>query len=276
MAEFDEFDVFDDPRRFRDEIAELVARDPVGATMLSGVLANQIAEPAPGAGPLQVCLRNTDGPFVAALRMPGFPMLVVADPAERDLPAALRTLVDGVLELGQSVVGLHGRRDVVRQLAAAWADRSGAIPKPRMWTLLYRLGELVEPGDVRGRARSLDPGEPAEIDLLAEWFARFREETGVSRGAPVPDPDGLRRNLRRGERFTLWCLEPEPAAGAVSVPSGSRAQPLVTSRSSSKAPHRASRTAGPSTESGHQARSSRYSTASLLRPVSVAIFVSFG
>ncbi|WP_395726873.1 GNAT family N-acetyltransferase [Nakamurella sp.] len=217
MAEFHELDVFDDPHRFRDDIAELVARDPVGATMLSGVLANQITEPAPGAGPLLMCLRNTDGPFVAALRMPGFPMLVVADPAERDLPAALRTLIGGVLELGQRVVGLHGRRDVVRQLAAAWADRAGVTPEPRMWSLLYRLGELVEPGDVRGRARSLDPGEPAEIDLLAEWFARFRAETGVSRGVPVPDPDGLRRTLRRGERFTLWCLEPEPAPGAVPV-----------------------------------------------------------
>ena len=65
-------------------------------------------------------------------------------------------------------------------------------------------------------------------------------------------------------------------AGAVSVPSGFTVQPRATSRSSSKAPQRASRTAVLTTASGHEARSSRYRTASLLRPVSVAIAVSFG
>lgn len=212
-----EFEVFDDPRRFRDEIAELVARDPVGATMLSAVLANQIAEPAPGAGPLMVGLRDADGPFVAALRMPAYPLLVLAHPEARDRPAALRTLIAGVLDLGETVVGLHGRREVVRQLAAVWTESAGVTPQPRMWSLFYRLGELVEPVDVRGRARPLDADEPAEIDLLAEWFARFRQETGVSRAAPVPDPDGLRRNLRRGERFTLWCVDHDPAAAPVAA-----------------------------------------------------------
>lgn len=207
-----EFEVVPDAVRFRDEIAALVARDAVGATMLSAVLANQIAEPAPGAAPLLACLRDTDGPVVAALRMPAFPLLVVADPGLRDLPGALRMLVGGVLDLGETVVGLHGRREVVRQLAATWAESTGVTPVPRMWSLFYRLTELVEPVDVIGGSRPFDPGEPAELDLLARWFASFRQETGVSRAAPEPDPDGLRRNVRRGERFTLWCLDPEPRA----------------------------------------------------------------
>src|SRR5215203_170339 len=46
-------------------------------------------------------------------------------------------------------------------------------------------------------------------------------------------------------------------AGAVSVPSGSPTQPRDTSRSSSKAPQRAARTAAPRTASGQDARSMR-------------------
>ncbi len=212
-----EFEVHSDTVRFRDAIAELVARDPVGATMLSGVLANQIAEPAPGTGPLLLSLRDGDRPVVAALRMPGFPLLVVADPELPDLPGALHELAAGVLGTGQAVVGLHGRREVVRQLAVAWTRTARVTPAPRMWSLFYRLGELVEPVGVSGSARSVDPDDPAEIDLVAGWLARFRQETGVSRTAPVPDPDGLRRNLRRGERFTLWCLDPEPIGPPVAV-----------------------------------------------------------
>ena len=60
-------------------------------------------------------------------------------------------------------------------------------------------------------------------------------------------------------------------AGAVSVPSGSIFQPRATSRSSSNAPHRAVLAAAPRTDNGHHARSNRYSTDSLLRPVSDAI-----
>ena len=63
---------------------------------------------------------------------------------------------------------------------------------------------------------------------------------------------------------------------AVSVPSGSYVQPRNTSRSSSNAPQRASRTCSPRTLSGHQARSARYRTASLFRPVSLEIFESSG
>lgn len=212
-----EFELFDDPRRFRTAIAELVDRDPVGATMLSGVLANQIAEPTPGAGPLLACLTDVDGPSVAAMRVPGFPLLTVADPDVRDLPATIRTFADAVVDSGAEIVGFHGRRELVRQLADAWSELTGARPTPRMWSLFYRLGGLVVPTGVPGSPRPLNPEDPAEVDLVAGWFARFRQETGVARAAPVPDPDGLRRNVRRGERFILWCLDQDPIAVPVAV-----------------------------------------------------------
>ena len=211
-------EVFADPARFRDEITELLARDPAGGTMLSGVLANRIADaPAGGSGPLLIAVRDGDGVAVAALRTPGHPLLVTADPELRDRPAVLRTLVDGVLELAEPVAGLHGRRELVRSLAQAWADATGVRHEPRLMLLLYRLGRLVEPAGVRGSARPLDPDDPAEVDLLAGWLARFQQETGVARGPVEPDPDGVRRLVRRGDRFTLWTGDPDPGSGTRTV-----------------------------------------------------------
>jgi ribosomal protein S18 acetylase RimI-like enzyme len=209
-----EFELFTDPRRFRDAIEELVDRDRVGATMLSGVLANQIAEPAPGIRPLLACLTDVDGPFVAAVRIPGFPLLVTTDPEIRDRPAALRRLAGAVVDTGEEIVGLHGRRAVVRELADAWQERTGEAPTPRMWSLYWRLRELVEPADVPGAPRRMNPQDRAEAALVAEWFARFRQETGVGRVPPVPDAEGLLRNVRRGEVFTLWCLGAVPVSAA--------------------------------------------------------------
>lgn len=201
-------DAFDDPVRFRATVAELLARDPVGATMVSGVLDNRIADPpVGGSSPLLIAVRDGDGIAVAALRTPGHPLLVTADPELRDRSAALRTLVAGLLELGAPVTGLHGRREIVRPLAQAWADATGARPEPRLWLLLHRLGRLIEPAAVAGRDRPFDPHDPAQVDLLAGWFARFQQETGVARGPVEPDPDGLRRLVRRGDRFTLRVLD---------------------------------------------------------------------
>ena len=227
-----EFEVFADPRRFRDAIGKLVDRDRVGATMLSGVLANQIAEPRPGVRPLLVCLTDVDGPCVAAVRMPGFPLLVMADPAVRDRRAALRRFAREMVDTGEKIAGLHGRREVVRELADAWQERTGVEPTPRMWTLLHRLGRLVEPADVPGAPRRMNADDPAEVALVADWFARFGRETRISRVPPVPDPDGLLRNQRRGDVVILWWLGATPVSAAGHSPlrpvGGVRIAPVYT------------------------------------------------
>ncbi len=209
-----QFEVFDDAARFRDVTAELVARDRVGAVMLSGILANLIAEPEPGTRPLLACLTDVDGPSVAVLAFAGYPVQLLADPELRDLPGALRSVVEGLLAAEVPVVGFNGRREVVRQLSGAWSERTGIEPVPRMWTLYYRLRELVEPIGVPGAARPLNPRDPAEVALVAEWFARFQQETGVARSRPAADPEGVLRSVRRGGVLTLWCLAADPVSVA--------------------------------------------------------------
>ena len=61
---------------------------------------------------------------------------------------------------------------------------------------------------------------------------------------------------------------------AVSVPSGFVVQPRAASKSSSNEPHRQWTYDVPSTAYGHHARSARYRTAALFRPVSDAIRLS--
>lgn len=212
-----EFEVFDDPLRFRDEIAELVDRDPVGATMLSGVLAGQIADPAPAEIPLLACVRDVDGPAVAVLCTPSYPLLVVVDPQRRDLTGATGRLVDGLLDLAAPIVGFHGRREVVRDVAAAWRDRTGAAPRPRMRSLYYRLTGLVEPAPTRGTARPLTADDPAEVALLGRWLREFELETGVAREGHAADAEFVRRAVRRGTVYVLWRLASDPVDRAVSV-----------------------------------------------------------
>jgi ribosomal protein S18 acetylase RimI-like enzyme len=83
-----------------------------------------------------------------------------------------------------------------------------------MWELYYRLGEFREPVGVPGGARRAAMTDPADLDLLADWFCEFRKETGISRTPPVPDPDLLRENAKRGEVVMLWCVDGQPVAAA--------------------------------------------------------------
>jgi predicted GNAT family acetyltransferase len=52
------------------------------------------------------------------------------------------------------------------------------------------------------------------VALLADWFCEFRKETGVGRTPPVPDPQTVISNAKRGEVFIFWCVDGRPVAAA--------------------------------------------------------------
>jgi RimJ/RimL family protein N-acetyltransferase len=221
---------FTDPERFGDAARPLVRRDPVGATMVSQVLANHIANPFPHS-PLMAIVTDDGAVEVAALRVPGFALVTVIDPSIEDPAAVLGRLTDDVLARREPIVGFSGRRRTVRLLTDTWTERTGAASKPRLWSLMYRLGDLVPPVGVRGESRPASMDDPADVALLADWFCAFRKETGVGRTPPVPDPQALMDNAKRGEVFTLWCDDGRPvaAAGHSAVRGGSsRIAPVYT------------------------------------------------
>jgi len=204
---------FVDAERFAAVVEPLLDRDPSGAIIFSHVLANHLASPFPE-HPLLVAVIDDEAVRAAALRVPGFPMLALVDPGIEDPSVVLGELAKDVLARREPIVGFTGLRRTVQLLADAWSSQSGATTKPRMWELLYRLGELTPPVGVPGSARPASMDDPADVDLLAGWFCEFRKETGVGRTAPVPDPQGLLLSAERGEVVSLWCVNGRPVAAA--------------------------------------------------------------
>ena len=195
---------FSDAEQFAVVVQPLIDRDPVGATMMSHVLAGHIASPFPEA-PLLATVRDDDRIRAAAMRVPVFPMIVVVDPEIADPTDLFDDLAGAVLARLEPIVGFTARRKTAEWLTAAWTARTGSVAKQRMSTLMHRLTDLIEPVGVPGEPRLASMDDPADVDLLAGWFCEFRNETGVGRTAPVPDPETLLRNAERGEVFTIWC-----------------------------------------------------------------------
>lgn len=204
---------FDDAADFAATIAPLIDSDPVGATMVSHILTNHLSSPFPNA-PLLVTVTTGDRVAAAALRTTPYPMILVVDPLATDPTELLDELAAAVSVRREPVVGVNGRRRTVELFAAAWAARTGSAAKPRMWELFYRLAELTEPAGVPGSVRPASMADPADVELLARWFCAFREETGVGRTPPVPDPDTVRRNVERGEVFLIWSVDGRAVATA--------------------------------------------------------------
>lgn len=206
---------FDDARRFAALIEPLVRRDRPGAVILSHLVANHLLSPYP-APPLLAVVLDDRRVQVAALRVPGYPLVVVLDPdfSDADAAAALDELVAAVLARSEPVVGFVGRRRTARLIGDAWAAHTGSTPTPRMWELYYRLGELRGPVGVPGQARQASITDPADLALLADWFCRFRVETGVGRTRPVPEPELLVQGAERGEVVMFWCVAGIPVAAA--------------------------------------------------------------
>jgi GNAT superfamily N-acetyltransferase len=204
--------VFSDPMRFGDTIAPLVAQDPVGATMVSHVLAGHIAQPYPGGSPLMLTVRVDGVVGLAAMRTSGHPALVVLDPALPEPGAVLDALVAALAATGEPVEGFSGRRSTVLPLARSWNRHTGVDCRIRMSTLFYRLKALVEPVGVPGSARPAILTDDAELDLLARWFDEFGRETGVARGLPAPDRSMVLGNAERGQLTLLWCVDRLPVA----------------------------------------------------------------
>jgi GNAT superfamily N-acetyltransferase len=196
---------FSHAEQFAVTVEPLVDSDRVGATMLSHILAGHLAQPFPET-PLLALASDAGRPVLAALRVQPYPLIVVVDPEYNDPGLAVADLAEAIATRHEPIVGVTGRRDTATLFANAWAAHTGSTVQPRLWELYYRLGELVEPVGVPGMPRLASMQDPSDVELLAEWFCAFRQETGVGRTPPVPDPDTLRRNVERGEVYIVWDL----------------------------------------------------------------------
>lgn len=206
---------FTDVAAFAAFVRPMVDKDRDGATVFTGVLANQIAAPFPGGPPLLAAVSAAGRVLAAALEIPRYPMTVVVDPEIGDPAAALDELVAAVIAGGQVIVGLGGRRGTVEMLAGSWAARTGVTPTLRLPLLFHRLGTLTPPNGVPGGARTASARDQADVHLLAQWWFEFEHETGANAhaGPAAPDPENIVRGAARGQMVSIW-IDGERAVAA--------------------------------------------------------------
>jgi RimJ/RimL family protein N-acetyltransferase len=202
-----------DAEDFAAAIEPLISTDPVGATIVCGVLAQQIAVPYQGT-PLMATVRDEERIRVAALRIPSYPMTAVIDPEIAHPTRAIDALAAAVTARSSPITGVSGLTRTAELLATACSARSGRTMARHMTLLFYRLEDLVEPVGVPGSPRPANIDDRADVELLADWFFAFRLETGTGPMPTGPEPDAGRRSAARGEVFTIWCDDDQPVAAA--------------------------------------------------------------
>jgi GNAT superfamily N-acetyltransferase len=191
-----------DAVRFGTIVADLVAADPIGYSVLSSNLARVIDSPGAG-GALWFWAESTaDGTVVAAgLHTPPLSPFVVAD---EQIGGLFADHLDGLDRPTATVDGVVGNRSGTSGFAARWAALHPCRVVTAMQTGVYELGQLAPTRPVVGTARRASRADEA---LVQEWSRLFCLEIG----APPAEESAVRYRLDTG-RFWLW----EVATGTVS------------------------------------------------------------
>lgn len=212
MAPLLEF--LDDPAAFLDAAADLLAAEPVEATVLVTVSDRMRREqaaglPLPAGFPVWwVVERDDDGHVVGAgMRTAPFAPHPVYLVRMRDESA--RALARALHDPGEMVDGVNGALPAAEVFAAETARLRGLRHRVDVHTRLFVLGDLRPP--------SAPPGKPRfaradEVDLVSRWYAAFARDAAAQAGRAQPHPmedDDRDAMLRRIEDDTVWVWEDE-------------------------------------------------------------------
>jgi len=200
------------PEAFLDAAHELLAADPVEATVLVTVsdrLRRELADglPGPTGFPLWwVVARDEHGKAVGAgMRTATFAphpvyLMRLPDHAARDLARLLH-------DRGDEVLGVNGALPAVEVFAAETARLAGRGFHVAEHTRLFVLEELRDPPAPPGRLRLADE---RDVEQVLAWYAAFGNDAAeqAGRARPHPDTDEDRDSmLRRIADGTVWIWE---------------------------------------------------------------------
>lgn len=141
-------------------------------------------------------VRDGDAVRGAAMRTAGHGLLLAA-PTPPEVALALADAQEAPIP--EATAGVEAARLFAGRLCGRTGWRAGLDRSSR----IYRLGTLVPPAGVPGRARQAVAGDR---DLLVEWSAGFAAEAQA--GRPVGDAAGP-IDLRLGRDGLLWLWESE-------------------------------------------------------------------
>lgn len=197
-----------DPVAFLDSAADLLAADPLVATVVATV-AERHAEravrggwaPPPELRWFATAYDDAGAVLTAAMRThPSAPHPPFVLPGPTDAAVALaRTLHDR----GEEVGGVNGAVPAVSVVADELARLGGGRVVEDMATRIFEVGAVVPPPAPAGRLRRARPDDAAACSV---WFDRFDAEADAQAGRE-PGPAGRvdsRRVPERIEGGTLW------------------------------------------------------------------------
>lgn len=203
---------FDEPGAFLEGAHDLLAAEPVEATVVATVTDRLLQErrsglPAPAGFPVWwVVERDTTGHVVGA-GMRTAPFVPHPVYLMRMQAATARLLARRLHERGEVVGGVNGSLPAVEELAAETAHLRGCQYRVQEHTRLFVLADLQEPPAPPGRPRL---ARPDEVDLLTRWYDAFGRDAAVQAGRAEPHPreaEDRALMLRRIEEGTVWVWE---------------------------------------------------------------------
>lgn len=202
----------EDPQAFLDDVGDVLAGDPVRATVVA-TTARRLAdragrgEPVPD-HPCWFAVARDESGAVAGVAMrtaPHPPHQAYLMAASAPASAALADLL---LERGEVVPAANGDLVPTRAFVDRVAERTGGAVTVARPSRLFELGTLVPPDDPpAGEAR---PVAPARVDLARRWFAGFAREADAQAGRPprTSVPHHTREQVAaRVEAGQLWFWE---------------------------------------------------------------------
>lgn len=210
------WELTDDPQAFLDDVGDVLAADPVRATIVANTARRLATRAAAGEPrPVHPCwfasAHAADGAVV------GVAMRTTPAPPHQahvlmaDRPTA-EALADLLVDRGEVVTATNGAQEPARAFLDRVAARTGgrvAVARP---TRLFELGTLAPPPSPPVGAPR--PVRPDELDLACRWFADFVTDADRQAGRtgppriPPPPRDAVERRVRAGK---LWWWEVDAA-----------------------------------------------------------------
>jgi GNAT superfamily N-acetyltransferase len=130
----------------------------------------------------------------AALRTPPWPLL--ASPLDQGADEFAARWFDA----DPDVPAVSSVPATAREIASAWARRSGGSTRCSLREAMHVLDEVLDPA--RPAPGQLRPGRETERDLLVRWMAEFADEAGLD--ADAEQTAGMVDLGLRGQGLMVW------------------------------------------------------------------------
>ena len=208
--------VYADVEKFLERVMPLHLVDEARNNLMLGVCLSIRDYTYPdGQQPYLACVLDGDTIVLASVMTPPFNLLLFS-PLAIPPDAALKALIEHLLESGRQFPGTHGEISLVIRFAHRYSARSGKQAHHSMSQKTYKLTEVTRTSAVPGAMR---PAQVADLPRAVKLMTGFADEA-----LPNDPRDHIEKTVRRlieRSQFFLWEVDGQP----ISIASGNRPTP---------------------------------------------------